>query len=249
MAPMIVMTSDTTAAKIGRSMKKLADAHAVALPASASAACEPGSLAASCPARRRPTPPRRRAPRAWARPSGRAGALQALGDHPFVARACLRAPRAARRTMGPSFDGLARHRAVLADDIDELVGLVGADRLVGQQHGRRTGAVPVTRTRANRPGENSPALLRITARARSVPVPWSRRLSRKSSLALVREAALVGQRDLDGGADIGRARAHAALGQALVLDVVVLADVEVDVDRVLADDGGEQRGAGGPSRR
>ena len=37
---------------------------------------------------------------------------------------------------------------------------------------------------------------------------------------------------------------HAALGQALVLDMVVLADVEVDVDRVLADDGAEQRGVG-----
>ena len=66
---------------------------------------------------------------------------------------------------------------------------------------------------------------------------------------LVREATLVGQTDLDQRAEVGGAGPDAALGQPLVLDVVVLADVEVDVDRVLADDGGQQCRAGVGSRR
>ena len=56
----------------------------------------------------------------------------------------------------------------------------------------------------------------------------------------MREALLVGQADADGGAErCRRAPLPPASRQAPILQRVVLADVEVDVDRVLRDDGRE----------
>jgi hypothetical protein len=56
----------------------------------------------------------------------------------------------------------------------------------------------------------------------------------------MREASLVGQPDLDGGAELGGAGATPRSASRLYLMWLFSADVEVDVDRVLADDGGEK---------
>ena len=108
--------------------------------------------------------------------------------------------------------------------------------------------MPVTRTRANRPGEKRSAGLAMTAARAQRAGALVEAVVEEVEPRLVRKAALVGQAHLDRRAEIGGAGAHAALGQALVLDVVVLADVEVDVDRVLADDGGQQGRVGRAAR-
>ena len=61
--------------------------------------------------------------------------------------------------------------------------------------------------------------------------------------------SLVGQRDLDFGADSVVGRERAAAEQPLVLDVVVFADVKVDVDWILRDDQRQQRRVRRAARR
>ena len=77
--------------------------------------------------------------------------------------------------------------------------------------------------------------------ARSVPVPSSRRFSRKSSLALCGKPVSSGSPTPTAAPRMPPAALAACLRHALILEGVVLADVEVDVDRVLHDDGGEDR--------
>src|SRR4029079_14935693 len=60
----------------------------------------------------------------------------------------------------------------------------------------------------------------------------------------MRDARLVGEADADAGAEYAGRAPAARLRQALVLQRIVLADVEVDIDRVLHDDGGEDGRAG-----
>ena len=124
--------------------------------------------------------------------------------------------------------------AVGADDVDELLRLVGADRAVGHQHRVVGRSVPSMRSRAARPGVNWPLALSKLARMRIAPVCGLSRLSTKSTLAGVREALLVGQ-----------AHAHrrrlAAAGVALTAQVGLLAAVEVGVDLAHAGDRGQHR--------
>ena len=248
MAPMMVMTSATTAAKIGRSMKKRLILMGFAVPASRGCAA-PCIIPGPCRRLCRPAP-------------RRAAGASRLGVTLMPGRARC---RPLMITHSSADDAFAHHAQALVQRA-ELDVAARRRRRPRRPHRRtcwsgrcrwpRRGAapprkapLPVTRTRANRPGENSPAGVGHhgagAQRAGALVEP----VVEKVQPRLVREAALVGERDLDRRAEIGGPRAHAALGQPLVLDVVVLADVEVDVDRVLADDGRQQRGAADRRRR
>ena len=136
------------------------------------------------------------------------------------------------------------HRAplrnvVVPDDVDEASGLIGGNRLVGEQkrlivgralqahageHAWREQPLRVGHNRAGAQG----------ARAGVEPV------LEEVELARVRKALLVGQPHADGRSDhAGRAHARGPR-EPLILQRVVLAHVEVDVDRVLRDNGGEK---------
>src|SRR3712207_4731252 len=67
------------------------------------------------------------------------------------------------------------------------------------------------------------------------------RMPARPTPALVRPAALVGQRRLPRVALLARGRPEAVAREALVAQVGGLVGVEVEVDRVHGDDGGEQR--------
>ena len=108
-----------------------------------------------------------------------------------------------------------------------------------------------SRTRTNRPGTMkrlplASAGLSILARNRSVPVLMSTRLSVKSTTPSCGKSCLVGQADLDGhrllplGLDLELALLH----QPLDPEHGLLVDVEVDVERIQADDRGQDRVVG-----
>src|SRR2546430_5291976 len=155
MAPMMVMTNETTAAKIGRSMKnwlirmRLPRSSPVPSPHSSwgegwgeGQPFAPAPLAAPLPivrsmerGRSFPLLLRRAASRRFRHRQRLAlgrhllagpGALQAPRDHPLVARQPF-ARHAQAVEQGPGDDALARDGAVLADGKDILVCLVGAD--------------------------------------------------------------------------------------------------------------------------
>src|SRR5262245_50443730 len=131
MAPMMVMTSATTAAKIGRTMKKRLILMGLAVPARGAWACPASFLGL----RRRPCGRRLRERQSLA--LGRhldagAGALQPPGEDPLLGEDTF-AHHAQTLVQGAELDVAPRHAAVFTHGVDEFVGLVGADRLVGQQ--------------------------------------------------------------------------------------------------------------------
>src|SRR5262249_1404119 len=112
---------------------------------------------------------------------------------------------------GSKPDVAARHAAVLADHVDELVGLVGADRLVGKQHRGIRGRAGDAHARkeARRKEAGSVGDHRASPQGRGALVETVIEKIQESSM---REAALVWQPDLDGSTGLGSARGHAALG-------------------------------------
>src|SRR5262245_38451387 len=127
---MMVMTSATTAAKIGRSMKNRLILMGLAVPARAAWAFPALFLGL----RRRLYG--RRLGQRQSLALGRhldagAGALQPPGDDPLLGGETF-AHHAQALVQGAELDVAARHAAVFTNGVHELVGLVGADRLVGQ---------------------------------------------------------------------------------------------------------------------
>src|SRR5262245_14311490 len=118
MAPMMVMTSATTAAKIGRSMKNRLILMGLAVPARAAWACSASFLGL------------RRRLRGWrlgerqSLPLGRhldagTGALQPTGYDPLLGGEAF-AHHAQALVQGAELDVAARHAAVLADHVYEF---------------------------------------------------------------------------------------------------------------------------------
>src|SRR5688572_10402987 len=143
---MIVITTETTAAKIGRTMKNWLMRMPSLYLCPLSPPAGRGSL---------PLLSRRGVGRSFrdgerlalgAHLLAGPGAMQSLGDHPFIARDAF-ARHAQSVGQWAWHDGLARHRAVLADGQHVLVGLVGADRLVGNEDGDVGGGTRDAHTR------------------------------------------------------------------------------------------------------
>ena len=202
-APMMVMTMATTAAKIGRSMKKWLTfmrpgpqmregkrGMRVFIPASWNLR----------PQQAPPPTPSDRDPLGLDLQAG-THALQAVGDHPVVAGNTF-AHDAQPVGQRSQLDVPARHRAVVADDVDVLVGLVGADGTVGNQDRRVVGAARDADAREQARREQTGLVGQNRARperARALVEPVVEEIEPR----LVRKSALVGQRDLDEGADVG----------------------------------------------
>src|SRR5215207_4051640 len=116
MAPMMVMTSATTAAKIGRSMKKRLILMGFAFPAGGAAPRPASFLRLRDRLCGRPRGQGRRLALGADLAAG-AGALQAPNDHPLRGRDAL-AHHAQPLVERAEPDVAARHGAIVDDDID-----------------------------------------------------------------------------------------------------------------------------------
>ena len=113
-----------------------------------------------------------------------------------------------------------RHRAVLrlvlgVDDPDELLRLVGADRLVGDEHRLGTRPLPGEPQAREQPGREQQVGVRHDARGRSiVPVPRSSWLSTKSMQPSCGKPSSSARPTSTGFLHVARARPLARRGEA-----------------------------------
>ena len=178
--------------------------------------------------------------------SPRSDSLQTVHDDLFAAIEA-RADDAQAVDQAAGRHGAERDDVLVIDDVHDAVGLVGADRLIGHEHRARLGladqpepdeqarneqAIGIVqhRTAAHRAGERVDAVVHEVHRA------------------FVSEIRFVAERDAHRIGLVARARTPAGGCEPRVLEIVLLAGVDVAVDGIQRDDGREKRGLAAPRR-